>query len=140
MANRTQLEKWVYLLDLDQRSDDVSMPMTIEALEDLPRTPATDVKKQGWRGLMKTVGRVGKVVVTNHNAPEAVILSTHEYGAIVVALREAASRGDPALDALRRRFDERLAALDAPDAADRLRGLMRAPVRLNGVVKAGDID
>jgi len=113
--------------------------MTIAALEDLPRTPATDVKKQGWRGLMKTVGRVGKVVVTNHNSPEAVILSTQEYGAIVVALREAASWGDPALNTLRRRFDERLAALDAPDAGDRLRGLMRAPVRLNGEVKADDI-
>ena len=113
--------------------------MTLDALEDLPRTPATDVKKQGWRGLMKTVGRIGKVVVTNHNTPEAVILSTAEYDAIVVALREAASRDDPALEALRRRFDARLAALDAPDAGDRLRGLMRAPVRLNGEVKAGEI-
>lgn len=117
----------------------MTLPMTIDALADLPRTPASDVKKQGWRGLMKTVGRVGKVVVTNHNTPEAVILSTQEYDAIVVALRDAASRVDPALEALRRRFDERLAALGAPDAGDRLRGLMRTPVRLNGEVKAGEI-
>ena len=106
---------------------------------DLPGTPATDVKKQGWSGLMKTVGRIGQVVVINHNTPEAVILSTQESDAIVVALREAASRVDPALAALRQRFDERLAALDAPDAGDRLRGLMRAPTRLNGEPKAGEI-
>ena len=111
--------------------------MTIPALDDLPRTPATDVKKQGWRGLMRAVGHSGRVVVTHHNRPEAVVLSAQEYDAIAVALREAAAQGDPALEALRRRFDERLAALDAPDAADRLRGLMRSgPTRLNGEVKA----
>lgn len=57
----------------------------------------------------------------------------------MVALREAASRVDPALEALRRRFDERLAARGAADAGDRLRSLMREPVRLKGEVKAGEI-
>jgi len=115
----------------------VTLPLMIAALEDLPRTPATDVKKQGWRGLMRTVSSTGKVVITHHSTPEAVILSAQEYDAIASALRAAALRVDPALEALRHRFDERLAALNAPDAGDRLRGLMRAPVRLNGEVKAG---
>ena len=73
---------------------------------------------------MRTVGRTGKVVVTHHDTPQAVVLSVEEYGAIATALQAAAERGDPALDALRRSFDDRLAALRAPDAGARLRGLM----------------
>lgn len=115
----------------------MAMPLKLDAIEDLPRTPASDVKKLGWRGVMKAIGRTGKVVVTNHNEPEAVILSTEEYGAIVRALHEAESRSESALDALRHRFDERLASLQAADAGDRLRSLMQGPAKLGGKVKAG---
>lgn len=115
----------------------MALPMMADVIDDLPRTPASDVKRLGWRGVMKAVGRSGKVVVTNHNQPEAVILSAQAYCAITDALREAATRADPALDVLRQRFDERLASLQADDAADRLRGLMRRPTQLHGKVKAG---
>lgn len=108
-----------------------------DPIEDLPRTPASDVKKLGWRGVMKTVGRKGRVVVTNHNEPEAVILSTEDYGAIMRALREAGARNDEALETLRHRFDERLASLQAADAGNRLRDVIRRPARLGGKVKAG---
>jgi prevent-host-death family protein len=104
-------------------------------LDTLPRTPASDVKRLGWRGVMKTVSRAGRIVVTNHNEPEAVILSTDEYAAIVRAL--ARSGDEDALEALRHRFDERLAALQATDANERLRDLAGAPARLGGHVKAG---
>jgi hypothetical protein len=40
------------------------------------------------------------------------------------------------LKTLRRRFDERLAALRARDAGARLRSVMRRPARLGGRVKA----
>ena len=71
----------------------------------LPRTPASDVKKLGWRGVMQTVGREGTVLVTNHDRPEAVILSTAEYQRLLqAAARAQAAQGD-ALAALRRRFD-----------------------------------
>ena len=115
----------------------MALPLKIDALDTLPRTPASDVKKLGWRGVMKAVARTGKVVVTNHNEPEAVILSAQEYAAIRQALQLEAERTEPALDALRRRFDDRLAALQAADAGDRLRGLMDAPALLAGEVKAG---
>jgi len=115
----------------------VALTLKLDAIEDLPRTPASDVKKLGWRGVMKVIGHNGKVVVTNHNEPEAVILSTEEYGAIVHALHKADSRNESALDMLRRRFDERLASLQTADAGDRLRALMRAPAKLRGKVKAG---
>jgi PHD/YefM family antitoxin component YafN of YafNO toxin-antitoxin module len=115
----------------------MAYPLRIDAIEALPRTPASDVKKQGWRGVMRSLMRTGKVVVTNHNQPEAVILSTEAYSAMVQALQAANSNMPSPLDALRQRFDERLAALDSVDAADRMRGLFDQPARLDGKVKAG---
>ncbi|MFC3552161.1 type II toxin-antitoxin system Phd/YefM family antitoxin [Lysobacter cavernae] len=115
----------------------MALTLKLDAIEDLPRTPASDVKKLGWRGVMKAIGRKGMVVVTNHNEPEAVILSAEEYGAIMRALDDAGSKNESALDVLRQRFDERLASLQAADAGDRLRGLMRGPAKLGGKVKAG---
>jgi len=115
----------------------MALTLKLDPIEDLPHTPASDVKKLGWRGVMKTIGRKGKVVVTNHNEPEAVILSTEEYDAILLALRQAASNDESTLDVLRHRFDERLASLQAADAGDRLRSLMRGPAKLGGKVKAG---
>ncbi|MDR1934513.1 MAG: type II toxin-antitoxin system Phd/YefM family antitoxin [Candidatus Accumulibacter sp.] len=113
---------------------DVSPP---DVLTQLPRTPASDVKKLGWRGLMKLVRRNGKTVITNHDEPEAVILSTEEYAEIMRLAQQSAAKTESALRALRQRFDLRLAALQAPDAGERLRAVMRAPARLEGKVKAG---
>jgi prevent-host-death family protein len=115
----------------------MGLALKLDAIEDLPRTPASDVKKLGWRGVMKAVGSRGKVVVTNHDEPQAVILSTREYDAILHALQEAGARHESALEMLRQRFDQRLAALQADDAGERLRSLMRGPVRLGGKLKAG---
>lgn len=115
----------------------MTMSLKLDALDALPRTPASDVKKLGWRGVMKTVARGGKVVVTNHNTPEAVILSADEYAAILQALDAAGAAQRSALDTLRTRFDARLATLQADDAGARLRAAMRGPARLRGKVKAG---
>ncbi|ATD68694.1 hypothetical protein CNR27_04380 [Luteimonas chenhongjianii] len=115
----------------------MTMSLKLDALDALPRTPASDVKKLGWRGVMKTIARGGKVVVTNHNTPEAVILSADEYDAILRALDAAGASQRSALDTLRARFDERLAALEADDAGARLRAVMAGPARLDGKVKAG---
>lgn len=107
--------------------------LRLEAVDSLSRTPASDVKRLGWRGVMKAVGSKGKIVVTNHNEPEAVILSIAEYTALSDAL--AAPDQHQALEALRRSFDERLASLRADDSGDRLRALIHAPPTLNGRVK-----
>lgn len=103
----------------------------------LPRTPASDVKKLGWRGVMRVVGQGGGVLVTNHDRPEAVILSTEEYQRLLQAAEAARALQEDALQALRRRFDERLAGLRSPDAADRLRGALAQPAALAGQVRAG---
>ena len=115
----------------------MALPLYLDPLDDLPRTPASDVKKLGWRGVMKSLGSIGKVVVTTHNRPEAVILSAAEYDLILRALQQAAAKDGDALDALRLRFDARLASLQDDDAGDRLRRLMDGPARLRGEVRAG---
>lgn len=109
----------------------------LDPLTALPHAAASDVKKLGWRGVMKTVRSAGSVVVTNHSEPEAVILSTEEYTRLVKLAEQAAPRAEDALTALRADFDRRLAALNAPDAADRLRNVMRGGAKLEGKVKAG---
>lgn len=115
----------------------MALPLQLENIEDLARTPASDVKKLGWRGVMKSVGRRGKVVVTNHDTPEAVILSTAEYEAILRALEAAGAPETAALEALRKRFDERLSVLDDANAGDRARALLRKPGRLHGRQRTG---
>ena len=109
-------------------------PPTFDALA---RTPASDVKKLGWRGVMRTVGREGTVLVTNHDQPEAVILSTDEYQRLVQAAASAQARQDDALASLRHRFDERLASLQTDDAGQRLRQVFGQPVALAAQVRAG---
>ena len=114
-----------------------ALALPISAVQSLPRTPASDVKKLGWRGVMRTVGREGRVLVTNHDQPEAVILSTDEYQRLVQAAAANQGRQDDALATLRRQFDERLATLAAPDAGARLRGVFGQAPTLDGQVRAG---
>lgn len=104
----------------------------------LPRTPASDVKKLGWRGVMQTVGREGTVLVTNHDRPEAVILSTAEYQRLLQGAARAQTSQDDALAALRRRFDARLSSLQATDAGQRLRDVFAQPAALDGQVRVGE--
>jgi PHD/YefM family antitoxin component YafN of YafNO toxin-antitoxin module len=111
--------------------------MAMEPIDDLYRVPASDVKTRGWRGVMRTLIAQGVVLVTNHDEPEAVIIPAQDYTALVETAKQAESRTAADLEALRRRFDQRLAALAAPDAGARLRSAVRGPVRLRGKVKAG---
>lgn len=106
-------------------------------LADLPQIPASDVKKRGWRGVMRALMSKGPVVVTNHSEPEAVILSAQDYTRILAIVKETESRTEEGLESLRRRFDERLAALQRPDAGDRLRAIGKSLTKLRGKVKAG---
>lgn len=108
-----------------------------DSLKGLSRLPASDVKRRGWRGVMRTLGAEGAVLVTNHNQPEAVILAADAYANLLEQSKQAESRIESDLAFLCRRFDERLAALRKPDAGRRLRSVMRGPARLRGKVKAG---
>lgn len=116
----------------------MSFATKLDAINALPKTPASDVKKLGWRGVMRDVQKSGRVAVTNHDTPEAVILSAREYEGIVQALDKARGRDQATLEALRARFDDRLKTLKAPGAAARLLAAAKQPVKLRGKVKAGD--
>lgn len=110
-------------------------PLT--ALAQLPHATASDVKKLGWRGLMKVIRSKGKMVVTNHNEPEAVILSAEEYADLMQRVATSQINIASTLDTLRQQFDQRLSALQAEDAGDRLRTVMQGSTKLEGKVKAG---
>lgn len=111
--------------------------LALKSLESLPRTPASDVKKLGWRGVMKAIARSGKVLITNHDEPEAVIIPVAEYTAIMNLLRDAAARDEASLESLRRKYDERLQWLDTPGAGDMLDSLFDKPLDLGGKIFAG---
>lgn len=113
------------------------MPARFETLAQLPTAPASTIKREGWKGVMRSLSGVGQLVVTNHNEPEAVILSTQEYDRLIKAAHSASKALNDPLQALRDQFDARLASLDAPDAGNRLRDLMNKPAALDGKVKAG---
>lgn len=114
---------------------DTLTPLNLVA--DLPQMPASDVKKRGWRGVMRTLTSQGPVLVTNHSEPEAVIVSVQEYVRLLTIVRETEAKTASGLETLRHRFDERLAALERADAGDRLRTIMKNPAKLRGKVKAG---
>ena len=112
-------------------------PAAFLPLAKLPRAPASDLKKLGWRGMMNTLRSKGKLVVTNHDEPEAVIIPVAEYDAIMQLVEQAEARTESTLAGLRRTFDERLSVLQGRSAATRLKSTMRGRAKLGGKVKAG---
>ena len=109
-------------------------------LSDLSRATASEVKQKGWRQIMRILQTEsgGKLLVTNHDEPQAVIVLAEEYLNMQRIIAQRQTQIDDALASLRERFDERLAALRAEEAGDRLRFVMREPARLNGKVRAGE--
>ena len=110
---------------------------TLLPLAKLPRAPASDLKKLGWRGMMNTLRSKGKLLVTNHDEPEAVIISAAEYDALMQIVEQSAAQTESALAGLRQSFDERLSVLQNRAAASRLQSTIRGRAKLGGKVKAG---
>lgn len=112
-------------------------PAAFLRLAKLPRTRASDLKKLGWRGMMNTLRSKGKLLVTNHDEPEAVIIPVAEYDALMQLVEQSESQTESALAGLRQNFDERLAMLQSRSTATRLRSTIRGRAKLGGKVKAG---
>lgn len=110
----------------------------LKSLDALPQAPASDVKKLGWRGVMKRIAREGNVLITNHNQPEAVILPVDEYNRLLQLLRDAGEKDRAMLETLRKQYEARFSAPQTPETRERLRELLRNPVQLEGRVIAGD--
>lgn len=85
--------------------------------EGLEPLPATTVRRD-WSTTKARLRDRGALALTSHDRVEAVLLDPAAYAALV-ARAEAADRA--LLEGLSRQFDARLAALAAPDAAQRLR-------------------
>ncbi|MBM3271176.1 MAG: type II toxin-antitoxin system Phd/YefM family antitoxin [Candidatus Sericytochromatia bacterium] len=114
-----------------------SLNLNATPLEALEPLAASNIKKAGWPSVVRTVVRERVVLVTNHDEPEVVMMAPDEYSRVVEILNQAQAKADADLEALRKRFDERLAALKSPDSSDRLRAAVRSDVRLKGQVKSG---
>src|SRR5882757_5521520 len=119
-------------------------PMTISAkppaflpLAKLPRTPASDLKRLGWRGMLNALRSKGKLLVTHHDEPEAVIIGVAEYDALMQLVEQSKAQAESALAGLRRSFDERLSVLQGRSATTRLQSTLRGHAKLGGKVKVG---
>jgi prevent-host-death family protein len=112
-------------------------PATFLPAAKLPRTPASDLKKLGWRGMMNALRSKGKLLVTNHDEPEAVIIPVAEYDALMQIVEQSEAQALAALASLRRSFDERLSVLQGQSAAARLQSTIRGRAKLGGKVKEG---
>ena len=112
-------------------------PAALLSLAKLPRIPAADVKKLGWRGVISAMRSNGKLLVTNHDEPEAVIIPVAEYDALMQLVEQSEAQTESALAGLRQSFDERLSVLQGRSAATRLQSSIRGRAKLGGKVKAG---
>jgi prevent-host-death family protein len=112
-------------------------PAVFLPIAKLPRAPASDLKKLGWRGMMNALRSKGKLLVTNHDEPEAVIIPVAEYDALMQIVEQSAAQTEAALAELRRSFDVRLSVLQDRSAATRLQSTVRDRAKLGGKVKAG---
>ncbi|MGH8083644.1 MAG: type II toxin-antitoxin system prevent-host-death family antitoxin, partial [Lysobacter sp.] len=83
--------------------------------DDTPVRSASEVKA-GWSGIVREVVRHGEVIVTHHGRPQALVVDVETYADLV----RRAQANDP-LELLATEFDRRLAALDTPASAGRLR-------------------
>ncbi len=88
------------------------MDLTLN-LQDLEKTPASDVKAKGWPELMRKVVKSGAVVITNHNHPQAVVVSAEEYQRLVEQANghSAAAQRAQSLQQLQAEFDAHLSSL-----------------------------
>jgi AbrB family looped-hinge helix DNA binding protein len=91
-------------------------------------------------GVARAQASTGRLLMTNHDQPEAVILSLQEYRPLTEQAARAQRDSQDKLDSLSRAFDAELAVLQKPDAGDRLRSVFDAPLGLNGEVVAGRSD
>jgi PHD/YefM family antitoxin component YafN of YafNO toxin-antitoxin module len=87
--------------------------------------------------VMKGVGAAGKLLMTNHDQPEAVILSLQEFRRLSELADSALRDKERQLEQLSQAFDADLAVLKQAGAGGRLRKAFGAPLALKGKVIAG---
>lgn len=105
-------------------------------LDDLPRHNASSVKNK-WREVVREVRETGSVAITNHATVEMVLVDAATYQQLAASAQALKDREQSLLDQLNAQFNQRLAELQAPDAADKLNALFERQGRLMQRPKAG---
>ena len=72
-------------------------PAAFLLLAKLPRTPASDLEKLGWRGMMGALRSKGTLLVTNHDEPEAVTIPVAVYDALMQLVKQPEAQTEAAL-------------------------------------------
>ena len=105
-------------------------------IKDLPQRSATQVKNQ-WGDLVREVRASGGVAVTHHDKVEMVVVEAGQYREMAALIEGARGRRQAALAELSAEFDQRLAALKAPAARERVEAAMASRGRVTPRPKAG---
>jgi prevent-host-death family protein len=105
-------------------------------LEDLPRQSASDVKNK-WREVVREVREAGSVAITNHSSVEVVLMNAEAYRQLAASAAALKEREASVLDELSAQFNERLASLQAPDAAQKAGAVFKRRGKLSTRPKAG---
>ncbi len=109
-----------------------SMPL----LEDLPRHNASSVKNK-WRDVVREVRETGSIAITNHATVEMVLVDAATYQRLAAGAQAIQAREQSVLDQLNTQFNQRMAVLQAPDAADKVNALFERQGKLVQRPKAG---
>lgn len=104
--------------------------------EELPARPASQVKNR-WGDVVRQVRESGSVAVTNHAAIEMVLIDTATYRRLAETVQALQAQEQSVLDTLDQAFRDRLAVLQAPDAAQRVDRLFAARGQSGRRPKAG---
>ena len=112
------------------------MTSAFRQVEQLPHRKATQVKNQ-WGDLVREVRASGSVAVTHHDKVEMVVVEVGRYREMAALVEGINGRRQTALAELSAEFDRHLAALQAPDARDRVEAAMASRGRVTPRPKAG---
>jgi prevent-host-death family protein len=100
------------------------MSAHLRSLDELPQQNSTQVKNK-WGEVLRQVQQQGSVAITNHSTIEMVMVAASTYREMFDLFTELMARERKAqLDDLERRFDERLAVLQRPEARDHLDAML----------------
>ncbi|MEQ9002904.1 MAG: hypothetical protein RIE74_05015 [Pseudomonadales bacterium] len=114
--------------------------MAIHRLPELDEIRSSEFKTPGWRSVLERLTRstYGALAITSHQRPQGVLLTTESYERLIQLASQSVTREEDVLKSLRMEFDERLASLAEPNAADRMRRAAKEPLAIGGKFRVGE--
>jgi prevent-host-death family protein len=101
------------------------MTAPLRALEDLPSQRSSEVKNK-WGNVVRQVQSQGSLAITNHSNVQMVLLTAETYQSLVDLVDRLQAREQSGIDELSEEFKTRLAALQDPQARQRVGKLLAA--------------